>query len=150
MRDRQSRTRRNPMRAIAGAVGGALIVLMATAAPALAASTMPSSTAPTATPAPTTSSATAQPSLGVGPGISTSRRPPTSTLGRLGVDAASDSASQVRAATSAPAVLPTGVNAGHGASGRVPAISEFGAAAGLVLLAGGLFGYRRRVGAHRS
>jgi hypothetical protein len=150
MRDRQHRTRRNPIRALAGTVGGVLIVLMAAAAPALAAPATPPSTTPTATPAATTSAPTAQPSLGIGPAISTSRRPPTSTLGRLGVEAASDSASQVRAATSAPAPLPTGVNAGHGARGRVPAISEFGGAAALVLLVAGLLGYRRRAGTHRG
>lgn len=152
MRNRQFPGWRSPVVALASLTGGVLIVLAA-AVPALAASAGTTTTGP-ATPLPAVSASAsvslpAGPSLGIGTAISTSRRPPASALATLGVDAASDSASQVQAATTAPALLPTGVNAGHGTSSGVPAISEFGGAAAVALLVGGLLGYRRRTGAHR-
>jgi hypothetical protein len=49
-----------------------------------------------------------------------------------------------------PALLPTGVNAGHGSRTGAPLLSEVGGGAALALLAGALLGYRRRTAAHRA
>jgi hypothetical protein len=143
MRDRQQRGRFGPARALASVLGGALIVLAAGAGPALAAD--PSATAT----APATSSPSASPSLGIGSAISTSRRPPASAMATLGVGAASGSAAPIESASSVPALLPTGVNAGHGTRTRVPLLSEIGAAVGgaSLMLAFVLY-YRRRPGSH--
>jgi len=140
MRARHQRSRFGPARALASVLGGTLIVLAAGAGPALAAD--PSATA--------TSSPASGPSLGIGSAISTSRRPPASAMATLGVDAASGSAGPIESTSSAPALLPTGVNAGHGARTAPPLLSDIGAGAALALLAGMLVQWRRRTGAHRG
>lgn len=144
MRARHQRSRFGPARALASVLGGTLIVLAAGAGPALAAD--PSATAT----APATSSPASGPSLGIGSAISTSRRPPASAMATLGVDAASGSAGPIESTSSAPALLPTGVNAGHGARTAPPLLSDIGAGAALALLAGMLVQWRRRTGAHRA
>jgi hypothetical protein len=146
MRDRQRRGWLSPVRALATVLGGTLIVLTATAAPALADSGSPSST-PSATAA---SSPSSSPSLGIGSAISTSRRPPASALATLGVDAASGSAAPLESASSVPALLPTGVNAGHGAVTGTPLLSEVGAGVALALLAAVVLYRRRRTGTHHG
>jgi len=71
-------------------------------------------------------------------------------MATLGVDAASGSAGPIESTSSAPALLPTGVNAGHGARTAPPLLSDIGAGAALALLAGMLVQWRRRTGAHRG